>query len=162
MLYGLIDSDKKEVSMSQQRKYPVHLTPQGRKTLEQFVRSGQKNAREITRARILLLADEGKSDWDIVSLLNVSRPTIHATRQRYYDRSAGKSIIERLKDAPRSGRAIKLDSRVEAKVAMIACSDPPEGSARWTLTMIADRLVKLEVIDSICQESVRSLLKKTN
>lgn len=148
--------------MSQQRKYPVHLTPQGRKTLEKFVKSGQKSAREITRARILLLVDEGKSDWDIVSLLGVSRPTIHATRQRYYDRSAGKSLLDRLKDTPRSGRAIKLDSRVEAKVAMIACSDPPEGSAHWTLTMIADQLVELEVIDSICHESVRRLLKKTS
>lgn len=144
------------------KTYPVHLTVQGRNMLEQFVKRGQKNAREITRARILLVADEGKSDWQIVSLLGVSRPTVQATRKRYADIGRGRSILDRLKDAPRSGRSIKLDSRVEAKVAMIACSDPPEGAARWTLHLIADNLVKLEVIDAICHESVRRLLQKTS
>ncbi len=148
--------------MSRPKKHPVHLSVKGRKTLEQFVKSGQKNAREITRARILLLADEGKPDWEIISLLDVSRTTIHATRARYADSKGGKTILSRLKDATRSGRPVKLDSRVEAQVSMIACSAPPQGSARWTLYMIADRLVKLEVVDTICHESVRRLLKKTN
>ena len=148
--------------MSRPQKYPVHLTPKSRKTLEQFVKSGQKKAREITRARILLLADEGRSDWEIMSLLGVARTTIHATRARYAESAGGKSILERLKDAPRSGRLVKFDRRVEAKVSMIACSHPPLGSAHWTLTMIADRLVKLEVVDTISYESVRRLLKKTS
>lgn len=148
--------------MSRPKKHPVHLSTKGRNTLEQFVKSGQKNAREITRARILLLADEGKPDWEIMSLLSVARTTIHATRARYAESKGGTSILERLKDAKRSGRSVKLDSRVEAKVSMIACSDPPEGAARWTLTMIADRLVKLEVVDTISYESVRRLLKKTS
>lgn len=148
--------------MSRPKQHPVHLTTQGRHTLEQFIKRGQKNAREITRARILLFADAGKSDWEIVSLLGVSRPTVQATRQRYADRARGRSILDRLKDAPRSGRSLKLDSRVAAKVAMLACSDPPEGSARWTLQLLADNLVNLEVIDSISHESVRRLLKKTS
>lgn len=148
--------------MSRPKKHPVHLSTKDGNTLEQFVKSGQKNAREITRARILLLADKGKPDWEIMSLLSVSRTTIHATRARYAKNKGGTSILERLKDAKRSGRGVKLDSRVEAKVSMIACSDPPEGAARWTLTMIADRLVKLEVVDTISYESVRRLLKKTS
>lgn len=70
--------------------------------------------------------------------------------------------MEILKDEPRSGRPMKIDSRVEANITMIACSEPPKGSARWTLRMIADRVVKLEVIDAISHESVRSSLKKTS
>ena len=63
---------------------------------------------------------------------------------------------------PRSGRPLKIDSRVEAHVTMIACSDPPEGYGRWTLHMIADKLVQLAVIDAISHESIRRTLKKTN
>jgi|GEM_PF-616886 len=112
--------------MSRPIKHPVHLTPKSRNMLEQFVKSGQKNAREITRARILLLSDEGKSDWEIMSLLGVVRTTIHATRARYADFTGDNLLLYRLKDTKGSGRPIKLDSRVEAKVSMIACSDPPE------------------------------------
>jgi putative transposase len=67
-----------------------------------------------------------------------------------------------LHEAPRSGRPLKIDSRVEAHVTMIACSDPPEGYGRWTLHMIADKLVQLEIIDTISHESVRRTLKKTD
>jgi hypothetical protein len=67
-----------------------------------------------------------------------------------------------IQDKPRSGRPLQFDSRVEAKVSLIACSQPPVGAAHWTLQLIADKLVKLEVVDSISHESVRQLLKKTN
>ena len=69
-------------------------------------------------------------------------------------------MLDVLHETPRSGRPIKIDSRVEAKVTMIACSDPPEGYGRWTLHMIADKLVQLEVIETISHESVRRTLKK--
>jgi hypothetical protein len=71
-------------------------------------------------------------------------------------------ILDVLHEAPRRGRPIKIDSRVEAHVTMIACSDPPEGYGRWTLHMIADKLVQLTVIDTISHESIRRTLKKTN
>lgn len=145
--------------MSRKKKYSLKLNDQQRQELNQFVSQGKKSAREINRARILLLADEGKPDKEIVDLLGISRRTIYATRKKCSE-SEPESFLDLLKDGPRSGRPIKLDSRVEANITMIACSDPPAGSAKWTLRMIADKVVKLEVIDSISHESVREILKK--
>jgi putative transposase len=142
-------------------KHPVTLSAQERKELQAFVSRGKRSAREINRARILLLADEGKKDAEILQLLGVSRGTVHKVRKKYGQR-AHAHILDFLKEEPRSGAPLKIDSRVEAHVTMIACSDPPEGSARWTLHMIADKLVKLEVIDAISHESIRRTLKKTN
>src|SRR5688500_12657780 len=78
-------------------------------------------------------------------------------RQQKYDH-----IVDILQDQPRQGRPIRFDHKVEAHVSMIACSEAPTGAARWTLQLIADKLVQLNVVDSISHESVRSLLKKTN
>lgn len=142
------------------KKYVVHLSKKERHELNTFVSHGKKSAREITRARILLLADEGKSDQEIMDLLGPSRPTIWSLRKKYAERR-DEPILDVLKDEPRSGRPVKIDTRVEANLSVIACSDPPDGSAKWTLRMLADRLVKLEVIDSISYESVRVALKKT-
>jgi putative transposase len=82
-------------------------------------------------------------------------------RKRYHQHQYD-YIVEILQDQPRLGRPITFDHKVEANVAMIACSEAPQGSARWTLNLIADKLVQLQVVDSISHESVRSLLKKTN
>jgi putative transposase len=139
------------------RAFP--LTTDERQALERFVAQGKKSARAITRARILLLSEEGRRDTEIVRLLGVSRGTVYNVRKKY-QHQAHRPIREVLHDEPRSGRPLKLDSRVAAKVTMIACSAPPTGRARWTLHMIADKLVKLEVTDSISHESVRRLLKK--
>jgi putative transposase len=136
------------------------LTKAEREELEKFVAQGKKSARAITRARILLLADEGRKDRELTAILGVSRGTVHNVRKKYKTKAYA-HILDLLHDESRSGRPIKLDRRVEAKVAMIACSAPPAGCGRWTLHMIADKLVKLEVTDSISHESVRRLLKKT-
>jgi putative transposase len=138
----------------------VQLTKAERAALETFVARGKKSARAITRARILLLLDEGRRDRELTEVLGVARGTVHNLRKKY-EKKEHAHILDLLGEEPRSGRPIEFDSRVEAKAALIACSDPPEGSGRWTLQMIADRLVKLEVTDSISQESVRRLLKKT-
>jgi putative transposase len=142
-------------------KHPVMLSAQERNELQAFVSRGKRSAREINRARILLLADEGKKDAEILQVLGVSRSTVHTVRKKYGKREH-KHILDFLQEEPRSGAPIKIDSRVEAHVTMIACSDPPEGSARWTLHMIADKLVQLKAIDSISHESIRRTLKKTN
>jgi putative transposase len=139
----------------------VKLTSDQRHELEMFVTRGKKSAREITRARILLLAQDGRRATDIARTLGVSRGTIYNVCQKYKEKKARTRLAEVLKEEPRSGRPLKLDSRVEATVTMIACSDPPAGRARWTLHLIADKLVRLGVTDAISHESVRQLRKKT-
>lgn len=142
-------------------KITLKLSQSDEQTLKKFVSQGQKNAREINRARILLLANEGLKVKEIKQALGVSSTTICKVRH-IYNRQEHSHILEVIQDNPRSGRPLKLDSRVAATVSMIACSEPPVGSARWTLQLIADKLVKLEVVESISHESVRQLLKKTN
>ena len=146
--------------MARPRKHLVRLSAAQRSALQGFVSSGQKKAREITRARILLLADAGHTDAEIITALGCCRPVVWAIRKRY---AAGNfdHIVEVLREAPRGGRPVRVDRRVEAQISMIACSDPPPGAARWTLHLIADRLVKLEAIESISHERVRQALKKT-
>ena len=139
----------------------VTLTAKERKALEGFVRHGTKSARAITRARTLLLLDEGKKESGVANLLGVSRGTIDNTRKKYLQKGHA-SILDLLPEAPRSGRPLTFDSRVEAKVTMLACSAPPSGRNRWTLQLIADKLVELAVTDSLSPESVRRVLKKTN
>lgn len=140
---------------------PVVLSRQERKALESFVSCGNKNAREINRARILLLSDAGKRIQEIVDLLHTSRPTVSTMRKKYHETDY-EHILDILKDAPRSGRPVEIDARVEANITMIACSDPPEGAGGWTLRMIADKVVEMNVVDGLSHESVRSVLKKTN
>jgi len=143
------------------RRKKVHLTKAQCTELEAFVAHGKKSAREINRARVLLLAEEGKSDSAIVRLLGLSRGTVYNVRKKYASR-VRRPVREVLQDAPRPGRPIKLDSRVEAQITMLACSEPPEGCSRWTLHLLADKIVTLGVADAISHESVRQLLKKTN
>lgn len=139
----------------------VTLTPDHRHELETFVARGKKSARAITRARILLLAQEGRRVTDIAQTLGVARGTIYNVCQKYQQQKARTPLGEALQDAPRSGRPLQFDSRVGAQATMIACSEPPAGRSRWTLHLIADKLVRLGVTESISHESVRALLKKT-
>jgi transposase len=143
------------------KQHAIKLTPDERQELERFVTRGKKSAREITRARIFLLTQNGRRVTEIAQTLGVSRGTIYNTYQRYQQQKARTPLVEILQEAPRSGRPLKFDSRVEAQVTMLACSAPPTGRARWTLQLIADRLVTLGVTDSISHESARQLLKKT-
>ena len=146
--------------MRQKVEYPVRLTHQERQALQAFVRCGHKKIREVNRAHILLNSDAGKKDREIMALLHLSRPTVIAMRKKYVQ-TPYEHILDILKDAPRSGRPIKIDHRVEANLTMIACSDPPEGAGSWTLRMLADQAVELACIESISHESVRGVFKKT-
>ena len=144
-----------------QKRRAVKLSKAERGVLEKFVGHGRKSARAITRARILLLSDEGRKERELTEILGVSRGTVYNVRKKY-KKKAHAHILELLHEEPRRGRPIRIDRRVEANVTLIACSDPPAGCGRWTLHMIADKVVKLEVTDSISHESVRRILKKTN
>jgi putative transposase len=139
----------------------ARLTAVERDVLEKFVAHGKKSARAINRARILLLLDEARPEKELTTILGVSRGTIYNMQKKYRQKEY-EHILDVLHEAPRSGRPIKIDTRVKANVTMIACSDPPEGCGRWTLHMIADKLIQLAVIDTISHESVRRTLKKTN
>jgi transposase len=144
-----------------QKSPAVCLTAEERDLLEKFVAHGRKSARAMHRARILLLLDEARLEKDVAPILGVSRGTIHNVRTKYLQK-ADEHILDILHEAPRSGRPIKMDPSVEAHVTMLACSHPPEGYGRWTLPMIAEKLVQLAVLDTISHESVRRTLKKTH
>lgn len=135
----------------------MRLKEEEREELHQYLRRGRSSARSLTRARILLLADEGRSDEEIIEALKVSRTTVNRIRKRYCQGGLDFALHEK----PRSGAPPKIDGRIEAQLTLLACSDPPEGRSRWTLRLLADKLVELESVDSISHMSVHRLLKKT-
>jgi transposase len=138
--------------------YPIKLSEAERQQLQKYVKQGKKSARAVNRARILLLADEQQTDEEITKVLGVNRTTIYRVRKEY--RAVG--VNKTLEEKPRSGAPVKIDGRVEATLTMLACSEPPEGYGRWTLQLLADKLVELEVVESISLPTVRTALKKTN
>jgi len=143
-----------------QKQFRVQLNEQERLRLQKIVRSGKDKARKITRCRILLLADEanGKKDEEISDALNVCLATIFTIRRRYSQEGLERAIGE----GARSGQPPKFKGRAAAKITAIACSKPPEGQARWSLRLLADRAVELKIVDSISHQSVSNILKKTN
>ncbi len=145
--------------MGRKKKNQITLSEKEANELKKFVKYGKKSAREIMRARALLLDSEGKTDIEIASILEIRRETVWSIRKKYTE-NRNKPVLDWLKDAPRSGQPIKIDTRVQANVTMIACSTPPEGRGTWTLQLIADKLVKLSVVDSISKMSVARVLKK--
>ena len=140
-----------------QKKYHVDLTDEERAELEQMLKGGKHNSRKLTRARILLLVDAGKKDAEIVEALSTARPTVERTRQRFVEQGLG-CLDERL----RHGARPRLTDKQQARLVAVACTDAPDGHARWTLQLLADKAVELKFVDSIARETVRQMLKKTN
>jgi len=139
------------------KKYIVKLDEKERQYLLELTSKGQVGARKMKRAQILLKADEGLKDREIVAALNTSRPTVERIRKRFVEGSLEKAR----NDDPRPGGKIKIDGRAEAQLIALACSDAPEGHERWTLRLLADKLVELNVVEEISYETVRQRLKKT-
>ncbi|KST61954.1 transposase [Mastigocoleus testarum BC008] len=139
-------------------KYKVYLTGEQRQQLLDIVRKGSSSARAIRRAHTLLMASEGKTDKTISSTLHISIPTIERTRKQF----CTESLETTLKERPRSGKPPKLTSTAEAYLIATTCSNPPSGYGRWTLKMLADRLVSLEVVDAVSESTVFRTLKKMN
>ncbi len=139
--------------------YHVNLTDDEHAYLLEFIKSGERSARKITRARILLLANEGKKDREIVESLHTSVPTAQRTRKRFVEEGLDGALNER----PRPGGRIrkKLDEKGIAILETLARSEPPEGRKHWTMQLLADRLVELNVVDDISDETVRKELKKS-
>lgn len=139
------------------KKYLVALSDAEREQLEQLLRSGIHASRKITRARILLKAAAGCRDEEIAEALSVGRVTVERVRQRFVERG-----LDALNDSPRPGKKPKLDAKGEARLMAEACSKAPAGRERWTLQLLSDRVVALELTESYTAESVRKVLKKTN
>ncbi len=147
-----------------QKKYIVFLTPEERLFLEKLTTTGKAPAYKINHARILLKADTnqdggGWKDFDISKALDISVATIERVRQRFVESSL-EEALNRQPQAKHKPR--RLDGEQEAHLIAMTCSSPPEGCARWTLRLLAQRLVELEELESISHETVRQTLKKTN
>lgn len=144
-------------------KYIVRLTAEERTQLTELISTGRRAASVLTRARMLLKADasEGGPDWGdcaIAEAVETSLSSLHRVRQAFVEEGLAVAL-ERQRPTGRQYR--KLDGAQEARLIAVTCSAPPEGRARWTLQLLADRLVALEVVDTIGRECVRTTLKKT-
>jgi transposase len=147
-----------------QKKYLVTLTPEEREQLAGLLSAGKRSALTLARARILLKADQadGGPAWPddrIAEALDCGVRTIERVRQRFVERGLEAALGRKKQDRP--SRERKLDGRAEARLIALACSQPPDGRAAWTLQLLADTLVELRVVGSVCDETVRRVLKKT-
>ena len=143
-----------------QKQFLVKLSERERVRLQKIIRSGKHKTRKITRCRILLLADgpNGKTDEEISDALGVCLATIFNIRRRYSQEGLERAISE----GARSGQPPKFKGRAAAKITAIACSKPLKGQAKWSLRLLADRVVELKIVESISHQSVSNILKKTN
>ena len=138
--------------------YRVNLTREEREHLLGITRRGKSSGRKVNRSLILCKADEGLTDQQVAEALLVGPATVGRVRQRFVEGGLKRA----LDDLPRPGQRRKLDGKQEAHLVALACSAPPEGHARWTLRLLADQAVELELAGSISRETVRQVLKKTN
>ncbi len=138
------------------KKYVVDLSEEERKQLEAITTKGTSKARRLRRAHILLLADEGLLDKEIAWAMNAAVTTVERTRKRFVEEGLEAALSER----SRPGAKRKLDGHQEAYLVALACSDPPEGKKRWSMQLLADRLVEVGMVEEISDETVRRTLKK--
>lgn len=141
------------------KKYVVKLSQEECETLQGIISSGKRAAKTILRARVLLKADASWSDEKIAEALDVNVRTVERMRQQFVEEGF-EGFMSRRKSRRKYLR--KLDGKQEAQLTQIACSQPPEGRARWTLRLLADRMVQLDYIESVSHETVRQVLKKMN
>ncbi len=137
---------------------PLKLRKNELRSLTTITKRGTTTARTQTRARILDLLHRGQHPATISAALQVSLQTIFNVKRRYL--SAGFDAA--LFDQPRAGRPLRIDGAQRAKITALACSAPPEGHARWSLRLLADKAVELELCDSVSHNAVKEILKKTN
>jgi transposase len=147
------------------KRYKVTLQAEERQHLHDLIAAGKAAARKLAHARILLKADaaDGGPAWpgrQIADALEVSTDTVERVRRRFVELGLDAALDRKQRERP--PREIKLDGRAEARLIALACSTPPGGRAVWTMQLLADKLVELEVVDSISDETVRLALKKTS
>lgn len=139
------------------KKYVVTLSERERTELGTLIRKGTASARLLTRARVLLRSDAGATDDQIATALQVGTTTVERLRRRFVEQGLDATLHER----PRPGGTPKLDGKQEALLVALACSEPPQGRTTWTMQLLADHLVAIGTVDTISDETVRRVLKKT-
>ena len=147
------------------KKYLVTLTTDERDQLTAMIAAGKAAAQKLAHARILLKADQADggpawTDERIAEAVEVSTATVERVRQRFVEDGVEAALTRKKQDKPSRERV--LDGAAEARLITLACSPPPDERARWTLRMLADKLIELEVVEAVCAETVRRTLKKTS
>lgn len=141
------------------KKYIVKLTREEKQYLKSIISSGKHAAKKILKARILLKANEGWTDAKIAEAFDVTIRTLERMRQQFVEEGLENFLQGRYKNRQYHR---KLDGKQEAQLTALACSKAPEGRSRWTLQLLADRMVELQYVDSLSYQTVRNILKKTN
>ena len=145
------------------KKYPVILSDTERAELKSLIAAGTAPARKLTHARILLKADQSPEgpawvDDAVAEAVEVSQPTVSRVRKQYFEEGLEAAINRR---PPKREYHRKLDGHQEARLVALACSEPPQGQARWSLRLLADKMVELDIVDDLSYQTVRRTLKKT-
>jgi transposase len=145
------------------QKYVVLLTATERDQLQGLLAAGTAPARKLAHARVLLKADKGPGgpgwvDAAIADAVEISQPTVSRIRQQFVEAGLEAALNRR---APRRVYLRKLDGEQEARLIALTCGEPPTGQVRWTLRLLADKLVELEIVEAISHQTVRRVLKKT-
>ncbi len=138
-------------------KYIVDLTADEQECLFNLIKKGKPTAHKVARAHVLLHAVEGATDEEIAQSLHLGVSTVHRARQRFVE----EGLRAALNEQPRPGKTPVLTGKQEAFIVALACSTPPEGRCRWTMQLLAERLVELKQIEEISHDTVRRVLKKT-
>jgi transposase len=157
MRSNILLPDAKETSMGRTQQYSVPLSEEERVGLLPFINKGKTGTRQLKRAHMVLLSSEGTPDREVAAALHASLQTVRNLRKKY----AAGGLEAALHDRPRPGSARKLTTKGEATLIALACSAPPSGRPSWTMPLLADTLLELEVVDTISDETVRRTLKKT-
>ena len=134
----------------------IKLTEKEVTYLMDFVKRGHRSARELTRARILLLIHDGKTEIEIKETLHIVRATVSNTKKRYREEGLQNALVEK----PRSGQPRKYSNKEEAEIIAMACTDPPKGRKRWTLRLLTERMKRRKAFKTIHKETIRQVLKK--
>jgi transposase len=142
------------------KRYVVNLTEDERASLEELTRRARVSGLKRQRALILLKADDGLTDREIADELEVGLVTVERVRKRCLERGIVATLDRKPQETP--SRPRKFDGASEAKLTQIACSEPPAGQARWTIGLLADKLIELKVFESVSKSSVQRSLKKAN
>ncbi len=150
--------------LTMKKRYSVMLTETERDELRRLIVAGTAPARKLTHARVLLKADQGRegpgwADERIAEAVEVSQPTISRIRKQYVEEGLEAALNRR---APNREYHRKLDGEQEARLIALACGAPPEGYARWSLRLLADKVVELEIADEVSYQTVGRILKKTS